>query len=188
MVDAKQLCFLCPWTHARCYTNASWRGGDGVGMVTFFELAHMVDAKQLCFLCSWTHARCYTNASWRGGDGVGMVTFFELAHMVDATQVCFLCPWAHARCYTNASWWGGDGVGMVTFFELAHMVDATQLCFLCPWMMNKDREHSTMHPSVSQYVFMWCWRCSSDSADPQRFLEELEKLLWQKENVPLCCC
>ena len=44
-------------------------------------------------------------------------------------------------------------------------------------LKHKDRGHSTMHPSVSQYVFMWCWRCSLDSPDPQRFLEELERLL-----------
>ena len=44
-------------------------------------------------------------------------------------------------------------------------------------LKHKDRGHSTMHPSVSQYVFMWCWRCSLDSPDLQRFLEELERLL-----------
>ena len=44
-------------------------------------------------------------------------------------------------------------------------------------LKHKDRGHSTMHPSVSQYVFMWCWRCSLDCPDPQRFLEELERLL-----------
>ena len=32
------LCCLCPWTHARCYATMHH---DGVGMVTFGELAHM---------------------------------------------------------------------------------------------------------------------------------------------------
>ena len=36
--------------------------------------------------------------------------------------------------------------------------------------------HAT-HPSVTQYVFMWCWRSSLQSPDPKRFLEELEVLL-----------
>ena len=81
---------------------------------------------------------------------------------------------------------GVGGVEMVTFGELAHMQDATQLCFLCPWMMNKDREHSTMHPSVSQYVFMWCLSCSLDSPDPQRFLEELEKSCCDKKKTSHC--
>ena len=35
--------------------------------------------------------------------------------------------------------------------------------------------HAT-HPSVTQYVFMWCWRSSLQSPDPKRFLEELEAL------------
>ena len=36
--------------------------------------------------------------------------------------------------------------------------------------------HAT-HPSVTQYVFKWCWRSSLQSPDPKRFLEELEALL-----------
>jgi hypothetical protein len=44
-------------------------------------------------------------------------------------------------------------------------------------LKHKDRGHSTMHPSVTQYVFMWCWRCTLNNPDPQRFLEELEALL-----------
>ena len=36
--------------------------------------------------------------------------------------------------------------------------------------------HAT-HPSVTQYVFMWCWRSNLQSPDPKRFLEELEALL-----------
>ena len=55
--------------------------GVGVGMITFFELAHMVGATQVMGL---------------GWGGVGMITFFELAHMVGATQVMG---------------WGGVGVG-----------------------------------------------------------------------------
>ena len=69
MVDATQLCCLCPWTHAGCYATMHH---DGVGMVTFGELAHMVDATQLCCLCPWTHARCYATMP-HGGDGDGYV-------------------------------------------------------------------------------------------------------------------
>ena len=111
-------------------------GWGGVGMITFFELAHMVGATQVM-----------------GWGGVGMVTFLALAHMVGATQVMGWVgvgwcgdgnvPWTctHGRCYATScslnlhtwsvlrkSWdglgWGG--VGMVTFLELAHMVGATQ--------------------------------------------------------------
>ena len=40
----------------------------------------------------------------------------------------------------------------------------------------KERGHSTLHPSVRQYVFMWYWRSTLKNSDPQRFLEELEAL------------
>ena len=41
----------------------------------------------------------------------------------------------------------------------------------------KERGHSTLHPSVTQYVFMWCWRSSLQNPDLKRFLEELPALL-----------
>ena len=41
--------------------------------------------------------------------------------------------------------------------------------------------HAT-HPSVTQYVFMWCWCSSLQNPDPKRFLEELEALLWPKDG------
>ena len=112
MVDAIRRCVACVPehmldTHARCYANASWWGGDGVRMVTFGELADMVDAIRRCVACApehmlHTHARYYANASWWGGDGVFLVTFGELAHMVDPTQLCCLCP---DTCH------GGAGMG-----------------------------------------------------------------------------
>ena len=46
------------------------RNRDGVGMLTFLEVAHMVDATALI-----------------GWGGVGMLTFLEVAHMVDG------CGW-----------------------------------------------------------------------------------------------
>ena len=52
-------------------------------------------------------------------------------------------------------------------------------------LKHKERGHSTLHPSVTsvtQYVFMWYWRSSLESPDPQRFLEELEALLWPKDD------
>ena len=60
-------------------------------------------------------------------------------------------------------------------FLLAHMV-----------LKHKDRGHSTMHPSVTQYVFMWCWRCTLNNPDPQRFLEELEALVGHSRGIKTC--
>ena len=45
-----------------------------------------------------------------------------------------------------------------------------------------QRGHSTLHPSMPQYVLMWCWRSSLQNPDPKRFLEELETLLWTKNG------
>ena len=184
MLDATQLylhtCWMlsdCTCTHVRCYAIA---------------LAHMFDATQLYLRTCWMLRNCV--ACVRG-------------HMLDATPQCIMMGWggvgwgwlrpvnlhtcwmlrnctcAHAGCYA---------------IILAHMLDAKRLhLHTCSMLRNctcthvrcyaivlahmvlkhKDRGHSTMHPSVSQYVFMSCWRCSLNSPDPQRFLEELEKLL-----------
>ena len=97
-------------THGRCYASHGM-GWGGVGMITFFELAHMVGATQVMrwggvgvgwggddnVLWTCTHGRCYASHGM-GWGGVGMITFFELAHMVGATQVMGLG-------------WGGVGWG-----------------------------------------------------------------------------
>ena len=112
-------------THGRCYAShgMGW-GWGGVGMITFFELAHMVGATQVMglgwggddnVLWTCTHGRCYAShgMGW-GWGGVGMVTFLALAHMVGATQVMGWVgvgwcgdgnvPWTctHGRCYATS--------------------------------------------------------------------------------------
>ena len=86
--------------------------------------------------------------------------------------------------------WGGAGINV----HVNLLGKYSRLCVYRSWrslkeflpahmvLKHKDRGHSTMHPSVTQYVFMWCWRCTSDTPDPQRFLEELEQLLWKKKT------
>ena len=110
-------------THGGCYATAGV-GWGGVGMMTFFELAHMVDATQLLgwggvgwgrdddILWTCTHGGCYATAGV-GWGGVGLMTVFGLAHM-----------WMLRNCWGGVGW---GGLGMMTFFELAHMVDATLL-------------------------------------------------------------
>ena len=71
---------------------------------------------------------------------------------------------------------------MLTFCYLAHMVDATQLCFFFPYHMvlkHKDREHSTMHPSVSQYVSCQC------GAGVVAWTAQIRKGSWK--NSKRCC-
>jgi hypothetical protein len=87
--------------------------------------------------------------------------------------VCSLELFTHASCYAT-----------VSFIELSNIAGTQTLDrswkslkdFLPAHMVlkHKDRGHSTLHPSVTQYVFTWCWRCSLENPDPQRFLEALE--------------
>ena len=86
--------------------------------------------------------------------------------------------------------WGGAGINV----HVNLLGKYSRLCVYRSWrslkeflpahmvLKHKDRGHSTMHPSVTQYVFMWCWRCTLDTPDPQRFLEELQQLLWKKRH------
>ena len=97
-------------------------GWGGVGMITFFALAHMVGATQHHVSCTCTHGRCYaTPWGGLGWGGVGMITFFSLAHMVGATQHHVSCTCTHGRCYATP-WgglgWGGVGWGCTHSFHL----------------------------------------------------------------------
>ena len=72
---------LCTCTHGWCYATScflhlhTWSvlrntmGWVGVGMITFFSLAHMVGATQHHVSCTCTHGRCYATP-W-GGLGWG---------------------------------------------------------------------------------------------------------------------
>ena len=134
-------------THGRCYASHGM-GWGGVGMITFFELAHMVGATQVMGCSLNLHTWSVLRNSM----------FLALAHMVGATQVMgwggvgvgwggdgnvhWTCT--HGRCYTTAcslhlhTWsvlrksWDGVGlgwcgVGMVMFIELAQKVSCTCL-------------------------------------------------------------
>ena len=99
----------CACTHGRCYATScslhlhtwsvlrkSWDWG-GVGMITFFELAHMVGATQHHVPCTCTHGRCYAShgigVGWGGDDNV-------------------LSTCTHGRCYaSHGMGWGWGGVG-----------------------------------------------------------------------------
>ena len=96
--------------------------------------------------------------------------------MVDATHLCW-----HMLDATPMHHDGVGGVGMVTFGELAHMVDATHLCW---HMLDATPTH---HDGVGGMLRNFCASPPLHTWSMLRNLEELEKLLWQKENVPLCC-
>ena len=53
-------------------TQVMGLGWGGVGMITFFELAHVVGATQQHVPCTCTHGRCYAShgMGW-GWGGVG---------------------------------------------------------------------------------------------------------------------
>ena len=111
-------------------------------------------------------------------------------HFVDQlpfSWTTFRRPW----CFVDVGGVGWNGVitSMALFFighatllyvllSFALMGHATVLYLLLNFAL---MGHAT-HPSVTQYVFMWCWRSSLQSPDPKRFLEELEALLWPKDS------
>ena len=140
---------LCTCTHGWCYATScflhlhTWSvlrntmGWGGVGMITFFALAHMVGATQHHVSCTCTHGRCYATP-WVGcGDDNVLCT---CTHGWCYATSCFLHlhTWSVPR---NTMGWGG--VGMITFFALAHMAGATQhhvpctcthgRCYATPW-------------------------------------------------------
>ena len=100
------------------------RNRDGLGMMTFFALAHMWHATQLL--------------GWWGGVGWGWWRSLHL-HTCDMLRNCWgggvgcvgdddvLCTCTHVTCYATAGVVGWGGLGMMTFFALAHMWHATQL-------------------------------------------------------------
>ena len=128
---------LCTCTHGWCYATScslhlhTWSvlrntmGWGGVGMITFFALAHMAGATQHHVPCTCTHGRCYATP-W---GGVGMITFFALSHMVGATQHHVPCTCTHGRCYATSCFlhlhtW--SVLRNIMFLALAHMVGATR--------------------------------------------------------------
>ena len=100
-------------------------GWGGLGMMTFFALAHMWHATQLL--------------GWWGGVGWGWWRSLHL-HTCDMLRNCWgggvgwvgdddvLCTCTHVTCYATAGVVGWGGLGMMTFFALAHMWRATQPC------------------------------------------------------------
>ena len=115
---------LCTCTHVTCYATAGVVGWGGLGMMTFFALAHMWHATQL--------------PGWWGGVGWGWWRSLHL-HTCDMLRNCWgggvgwvgdddvLCTCTHVTCYATAGVVGWGGLGMMTFFALAHMWHATQL-------------------------------------------------------------
>ena len=80
-------------------------GWGGVGMITFFALAHMVGATQHHVSCTCTHGLCYATSfslhlhAW---SVLRNIMFLALAHMVGATQHHFPCTCTHGRCYATS--------------------------------------------------------------------------------------
>ena len=115
---------LCTCTHVTCYATAGVVGWGGLGMMTFFALAHMWHATQLL--------------GWWGGVGWGWWRSLHW-HTCDMLRNCWgggvgwvgdddvLCTGTHVTCYATAGVVGWGGLGLMTFFALAHMWHATQL-------------------------------------------------------------
>ena len=163
-------------THASCYATVS-----SFELSSYASRYAIVSSLELS-----THASCYATVS-----SLELSTYASCYATVSSLELstqasCFatvssLELFTHASCYAT-----------VSFLELSN-ISGTQTLdrswkslkdFLPAHMVlkHKDRRHSKMHPSVTQYMFMWCWRCSLENPDPQRFLEEHEALLWPRRT------
>ena len=74
--------------------------------------------------------------------------------------------------------WGGVGWGGVGHVITFIQTYGGRTCF----SVFSGTFHSCVMPRYCKFsgtfhVFMWCWRCTLNNPDPQRFLEELEALL-----------
>ena len=153
------------WTLGGC-------GGGGVGHVWTVHVNLLMKDMRLCG-CRQVHVLT-------GGVGWGICSI----SYVHADACCKFYVWTlHSICHATLR-----GKYLLNFpgtsCVMVYATVSLSWDFLPAHMIlkHKDRGHSTLHPSVTQYVFMWCWRSSLENPDPQRFLEELEALLWPKDD------
>ena len=139
--------------------------------------------------------RCACIHGW-GGVGWGMYyRSCELASCYAATVSSLeLCTHTYVMLrYHNFSWTLHSYVMLrycnfswaLHSYVMAQMLDRSWKSlkdFLPAHMVlkHKERGHSTLHPSVTQYVFMWCWHSSLESPDPQRFWKNWKRCSDQK--------
>ena len=105
-------------------------GWGGVGMITFFALAHMVGATQHHVSCTCTHGWCYATSCFLHLHTCSVlrnIMFLALAHMVGATQHHVSCTCTHGWCYATSCFlhlhtW--SVLRNIMFLALAHMVGA----------------------------------------------------------------
>ena len=116
--------------HGWCYAWSWGVGWCGVGMITFFALAHMVGATQHHVSCTCTHGRCYATSCF-----LHLHTWSVLRNIMGwGGDDNVLCTCTHGRCYaTSCSWhlhtW--SVLRNIMFLALAHMIGATKTsCFL----------------------------------------------------------
>ena len=123
--------------HGWCYAWSWGWGGvglgwGGVGMITFFALAHMVGATQHHFPCACTHGWCYATSCFshlHTWSVVRNIMFLALAHMVGCTQHHVSCTCTHGGLYATSCFLRLHTclvLRNIMFLALAHMVGCTQ--------------------------------------------------------------
>ena len=86
----------------------------------------------------------------------------------------FSCTFTHTGCYvkgffllhSHEHWMLRHRIFSCREFSPKHMR-----------MKRKKKGHAKMHPSVPDYIYMWCWRQSLGTTKPWKFLTKLEELL-----------
>ena len=115
-----------------------------------------------------------------GWGGVGHVITFM---WTCGGRTCFFV--AAGRCMYARVGWGGACNNVHVNLRRKDML----LCKFSGTFHGKffGTFHSCVMPRYCRFsgtfhVFMWCWRCTLNNPDPQRFLEELEALLWSTQE------
>ena len=138
----------CRLVHVFMGGGSGGVGCGGVGLITSMALSHIRHYVMLCYCMSSstsTHASC-----------LHYCTVHQVKNFTSEGPKLFPGVSNIAGTQTlNRPWKSLN-------FLPAHMV-----------LKCKERGHSTLHPSVTQCVFVWCWQSSLQSPD----LEELEALL-----------
>ena len=187
---------LCTCTHVTCYATAGVVGWGGLGMMTFFALAHMWHATQLL--------------GWWGGVGWGWWRSLHL-HTCDMLRNCWgggvgwvgdddvLCICTHATCYATAGvvGWGPAwfhwsfvcfvNLAALTFFVfrlgtqwIGEMFSAWGVCkaFIPKQIKKKIKQkgRTVQNPLYKTRLFQWVWRrnlVETGVKTPQEFLAKL---------------
>ena len=143
-------------THTSCYATVSSLGLPRIrhAMLLYVLLGHAYVMLRYCTF-SWTSTRtsCYATVRSLGLPRIRHATLLYVLLDFYAYVMLRYCTFSWTSTHTYAS---------VSLWKIS--------CQLTWFWYAKSVDNSTLHPSVTQYVFMWCWRSSLQNPDPEKVL------------------